>query len=105
MYKKIILVISSVIIIVGLSAALTCCMSYRPIWKENIPDECNIYLNVNKMYYESKDKSMTVPAFEYCIKKLHRLSCQAEIFGIDEKGKPNPVQYDDPKLYRAYTDR
>jgi hypothetical protein len=104
MNKKHIIITAIIIIVLTIMAiSLTCCMSFKPIWKAELPAECNLCLNTYKMYYDSKDKSATVPAYDYCIKKLHRLSCQTEVFGVDDKGKPNPVLYEDAKLYRAYS--
>ena len=85
------------------SALFTCCQTFKPIWIKELPSECNMSLNTYRMYFDSKDKSGSVPAFDYCIKKLHRQSCQAEVFGVDAIGKPNPVLYDDTKLYRNYS--
>jgi len=91
------------LLVICICSLLLCCNTFKPIWIEELPPECNMYLNVNKMYYSAKDKSATVPAYDYCIKKLHRKSCQAEVFGVDDKGEPLSVNYDDPKLYRSYT--
>jgi len=101
--KHIIITAIIVIVLVVMAISLTCCMSFKPIWIEKLPDECNMCLNTFEMYYNSKEKSGVAPAYDYCIKKLHRINCQTEVFGTDEKGKPNPVLYDDPKLYRNYS--
>lgn len=77
--------------------------SYTPIWVKELPAECNMALNNFKIYYNTKDKSATVPPTDYCYKKLHRLACQEETFGLNEYGLPNAVDYDNPKLYRNYT--
>ncbi len=101
MYKKIILAVVIMLIVIVL--CIVVCCSYRPIWKSELPAECNMTLNMYKMYYDVKDKSAIIPPTDICYKKLQRLSCQAEIFGINNDGNPNPVNYDDPKLYRNYT--
>ena len=102
--KNKIIILSLVLLITGIiSGSFICCTTFKPIWIEDLPDECNMSLNTYKMYYNSKDKSGSVPSYDYCIKKLHRLSCQTEVFGIDENGKINPVLYDDAKLYRNYS--
>jgi len=103
MNKKHIITAVIVIVLVIMAISLICCMSFKPIWKDELPAECNMCLNTFKMYYESKDKSATVPAYDYCIKKLHRLSCQGEVFGTDDKGNPLPVEYDDLKKLSNYT--
>ncbi len=99
------LILSGLILcaLVIFSALFTCCQTFKPIWIKELPAECNMCLNTYKIYYSTKDKSATVPAYDYCIKKLHRKSCQAEVFGVDDKGEPLSVNYDDPKLYRSYT--
>jgi hypothetical protein len=101
MNKNYIIAALIVVILIVVSSVLFCC-SFRPIWIKDIPDECNMSLNVYKMYYKTADKSAIVPITDACVKKLHRLYCQSEVFGIDESGKPRPVLYDDPKLYRNY---
>lgn len=94
-------------IIIALSILLIsnvffCCKSFEPIWIEELPDECNMALNIYKMYYDVKEKSAIIHITNLCVKRIHRDSCQAEVFGIDKDGKPNPVIYDDAKLYRNY---
>ncbi|PKL40758.1 MAG: hypothetical protein CVV44_03890 [Spirochaetae bacterium HGW-Spirochaetae-1] len=78
------------------------CKSFDPIWIEELPAECNMSLNAYKLYYQAKDKSATVPPSEACYKKLHRIYCQGEAFGISEDGKANPVDYQDAVKYRNY---
>jgi hypothetical protein len=102
MNKKYLIIIAALVLILFVLSGIICC-SFKPIWIEDIPGECNMTLNVYKMYYKTADKSAIVPMTEACVKKMHRLSCQEEVFGVNEKGDPMPVQYDDPKLYRNYT--
>jgi len=59
-------------------------------------------LNAMRLYYNSKDKSATVPSLTACYKKIHRLFCQGEVFGFNKAGKPNPVNYQDSVKYRNY---
>jgi hypothetical protein len=92
-----------ILVIFVLSGVFLCCNTFKPIWNDQLPAECNMCLNVYKMYYKTEDKSAIVPMTEACVKKLHRDNCQAEVFGVNEKGEPNPVIYDDAKLYRNYT--
>lgn len=92
-----------ILVIFVLSGVFLCCNTFKPIWIEKLPAECNMCLNTYEIYYKTKDKSATVPPYDYCIKKLHRLSCQAEVFGVDEKGNPNPVDYEDLKKLSNYT--
>lgn len=77
---------------------------YAPtVWEKNLPPECNMSLNAYKLYYNSNDKSATVPPSDFCFKKLHRLFCQEEVFGRNiETGILNPVDYENNKLYRNY---
>src|SRR4030042_5834049 len=96
--------IPALICILIILGVFLCCNTFQPIWQDDLPAECNMTLNVYRMYYKTEDKSAIVPMTEACVKKLHRLSCQAEIFGIDEEGKSNPVLYDDAKLYRNYNE-
>jgi hypothetical protein len=77
---------------------------YRPtVWEKNLPAECNMALNTYKLFYDSKDKSGTVPPSEYCYKVIQRNDCRAEIFGVKPDGSPASVDYENSKLYRAYT--
>ena len=77
---------------------------YRPtVWEDKLPPECNMALNTYKLFYDSKDKSATVPPSDYCYKVIQRNDCRAEIYGVTPEGKPGPVDYENPKLYRAYT--
>jgi hypothetical protein len=85
-----------------LISAFLCC-SFRPYWNDKLPAECNMSMNMLKAYYGSKDKSAVMPATDFCYKKLHRLSCQGEVFGFDEKGNPNAVDYTDAAKYRNYS--
>lgn len=88
-----------------LSSGLIGCKTYEPIWIKQLPPECNMSLNSYKLYYDSKDKSATVIPSDYCYKKLHRMNCQAEFFGFKDvnTGELNPVDYDNPKLFRNYS--
>jgi hypothetical protein len=104
MKNKIIITAIIITAIIIIAISFTCCTTFKPIWIKELPAECNMCLNTYKIYYSTKDKSATVPAYDYCIKKLHRQSCQAEIFGIDATGKPNPVLYEDQKLYRNFNE-
>jgi hypothetical protein len=101
--KNLFILILIVVLLTLMSITLICCTTFKPIWEKELPAECNMTLNVYKMYYKTEDKSAIVPMTEACVKKLHRQSCQAEIFGADKDGNPNPVLYDDSKLYRNYT--
>ena len=79
------------------------CKTFEPIWDERLPAECNMSLNTYKLFYETKDKSATVPSSDFCFKKLHRLFCQGEVFGYKEDGKtPKPVDYNNSSKYRDY---
>lgn len=85
------------------SGIFFCCKTFEPIWIDELPDECNMAMNIYRMYYTADDKSAIVYISNICVKKLHRNACQVEIFGTDENGNPKPVDYEDAKLYRAYT--
>lgn len=89
-------------IVVFLSLTVSC-KSFEPVWIKDLPPECNMSLNMMKLYYDSKDKSGAIPGTELCYKKLHRLNCQVETFGWRDDGVPNPVDYGDPKKYRDFS--
>jgi len=76
--------------------------SYKPIWIKELPAVCNMSLNTYRLQYKSKDKSGTVPGTLYCFKKLHRLDCRGQHFGVDKNGKPNVVDYENFVPYKAY---
>ncbi|MCK9282591.1 MAG: hypothetical protein M0P71_18395 [Melioribacteraceae bacterium] len=103
MNKKYLIILFAILAIFLVSTIFLCCQTYKPIWIKDIPIEYNMILNTNKMYFDSKDKSGAMPQIELYIKRLHRMECQAEVFGTNEKGLPNPVNYDDSKLYRNYS--
>lgn len=102
--KRIGLVILTLLVIVFLvfGTGLLCCKSFEPIWIKDLPPECNMSLNAVKMYYDSKDKSGAAPVIDYCYKCLHRIRCQAEVYGYSQGGQLNPVDYSDAKKYRDY---
>lgn len=102
MRKYLYYIIPVVVCLVIAVCAFFCCNTFEPVWKDELPAECNMCLNTYKMYYSAKEKSGAVPAYDYCIKKLHRINCQAEVFGYNENGKPNPVNYDDLKAYNNF---
>jgi hypothetical protein len=109
-WKKIFLILLSIMIgvfvLAGLMAVanITGCKTYEPVtWNDKLPPDCNMTLNTYKLYYGSTDKSATVPDATYCYKKLHRLFCQEEIYGRDKDGKILPVDYDNAKKFRDYT--
>jgi hypothetical protein len=96
------MILTFLLIIVVIS--LVCCKTqFKPIWEDRLPAECNMTLNTYRLYYNSADKSAVMPSSDFCYKKLHRLFCQGEVYGYDEKGNPNPVDYNDSKKYRDYS--
>lgn len=82
--------------------ALPGCKSFSPIWLDKLPAECNMSLNAMRLHYSSADKAGTSPSLEACYKCLHRIRCQAEVFGVDDKGLPLPVDYNNASKYRNY---
>jgi len=103
MKKILYYLIPAIICILVILGIFLCCNTFKPIWIKELPSECNMCLNTYEIYYKTADKSATVPPYDYCIKKLHRLSCQAEVFGVNKEGKPNPVDYEDLKKLSNYT--
>jgi hypothetical protein len=97
----IVLAVASTVLVVAVIFALPGCQTFKPIWMAELPAECNMCLNAMRLYYSSADKSGAVPAVDSCYRCLHRIRCQVEVFGIDEKGLPRPVEYAGPK-YRDY---
>lgn len=77
------------------------CRTFKPIWLEQLPAECNMSLNAMRLYYATSDKSGTVPPVDACYRCLNRLRCQVEVFGVNDKGEPNPVIYTGNK-YRDF---
>lgn len=84
-------------------AAPSGCQTFKPTWEPKLPAICNMSLNEMQLFYASKDKSGAMAGAGMCYKILIRTICQAETFGIDEKGNPNPVNYDDAKKFRNYS--
>lgn len=94
------LVLAGLLAVVNLAG----CKTYEPtVWNDKLPPECNMTLNTYKLYYSTADKSATVPASDYCYKKLHRIYCQEEVYGLDKDNRPNPVDYGNPVKYRDYS--
>lgn len=89
------------IIIILFIFAFGCC-SFKPYWNDKLPEECNMTLNAMQLYYKSVDKSGSVPSIDACYRCLNRIRCQREIFGVNEKGELNPVNYNDAIKYRNY---
>ena len=85
-------VASAILILILFS--MVCCNSFKPVWVDELPRECNMSLNVIKLYYDSKDKSGAVPGIEECYQCLKRTRCQENVYGRTEKGL-NPVDYSD----------
>lgn len=81
---------------------LSGCKTYEPIWVKELPPTCNMTLNTYRLYYDSNDKSATVPSSEACNKLMVKLMCQEMHFGLDANGKLNPVDYGNSEKYRAY---
>ena len=100
-----VLFICIVVIFLTLSAPaiITGCRTYKPVWIDELPDECNMTLNAYKIYYNTEDKSATVGLTDACLKKLHREYCRVEVFGVDLDGNPNPVDYNDVIKYRNFS--
>lgn len=79
------------------------CKTFEPtVWEDKLPPECNMSLNTYKLYYNTSDKSATVPSSDFCFKVLQKLRCQEEVYGLDNNGKLNPVDYNNPGKYRDY---
>ncbi len=95
-------ILGIIIIISAIVFFAPSCCSFKPIWNDKLPPECNMSLNAMQIYHKSADKSGSVPSTEACYKCLHRLRCQAEVFGVNDKGEPKPVDYGDAVKYRNY---
>ncbi len=97
--KKILLIIISLIFIGSIG-----CTSFKPIVIPGWTDECNVMATMAKLEESDKEKKLASLAMPICFKSIKRRDCQAEIYGIDPVNKKiNSVNYDDPKLYRNYT--
>ena len=79
------------------------CKTFKPTWEPKLPAICNMSLNEAQLFYASKDKSGVMPGSAMCYKILIRTICQAETYGLDKQGIPNPVDYDDAKKFRNYS--
>lgn len=79
------------------------CKTFKPTWEPKLPAICNMSLNEMQLFYASKDKSGAMAGAGMCYKILIRTLCQAETFGIDGNGNPKPVDYDDQKKFRNYS--
>jgi hypothetical protein len=102
---KNIIIICVVILLTVISGGLFYCCSFDPVGDiDSLPPECQTALNIAKLYSKAEDKSAVVKPFEYCYKCLHRIRCQAEVFGVDEKGNPNPIDYTQQGKYRDYNE-
>ena len=88
----IIIVILIILVLVFIGGG---CMSFDLIWEDRLPPECNMSINMLNMYYKSDEKSAVAVPMDYCFKCLRRIRCQGEVFGFDENGNPNPVDYND----------
>jgi hypothetical protein len=84
--KKYIILAACLVIFSGFNLFI-CCNTFKPIWNDKLPAECNMSLNLYRTYYKADDKSGTVTMSTACIHKLRRLECQELIFGKDENGK------------------
>jgi len=103
--KDKILWIILVLVIAGVGFAglsIVGCRTFKPIWIDQLPAECNLMLNTYKLYYNAKEKSATVPSSIYCYKKIRRLSCREQVFGLDKDGYPNKVDYQDFTPYKEF---
>ena len=96
-----IFVLAIMISVVAVGMILPGCRTFKPIWVEKLPAECNMSLNAMSLYYVSADKSGVMPSLAACERCLNRMRCQVEVFGVSEKGEPNPVIYTGTK-YRDY---
>lgn len=103
-FKNIIIgvVIFALLVLLNLSLYMGC-KTFKPTWESKLPTICNMSLNEMQLFYASKDKSGAMAGAGMCYKILIRTICQAETFGIDDKGNPNPVNYDDAKKFRNYS--
>jgi len=99
LYAFLLIVILGMIITTGMT--VQGCKTFEPIWVDKLPAECNMSLNAMRLYYATSDKSGTVPPVDACYRCLNRLRCQAEVFGLNDKGEPNPVIYTGNK-YRDF---
>jgi len=97
----IVLAAALIVALITAGAVLQGCRTFSPIWMEQLPPECNMSLNAMRLYYATSDKSGTVPPVDACYRCLNRLRCQAEVFGLNDKGEPNPVIYTGTK-YRDF---
>ncbi len=103
--KDKILWIILVIVLIGAGVGvftMAGCRTFEPIWIDELPPICNMNLNTYRMHYNSKDKSGAVPSSIFCFKKLHRLDCREQHYGIDENGKVKVVDYENFDRYKAY---
>ncbi len=96
-----IIIIVCLTIVFG-AGSFIACKTFKPIWIDQLPSECNMTLNSIKLYYGSKDKSGAVQSIILCNKKLHRLSCREQHYGAFENGEPKPVDYENFDKYKAY---
>ena len=100
----IILLVIALVILGAISIAiLPGCSTFKPIWIEGIPAECNMSLNVIRAYYSSAEKSGTVPAMDACLSRLKMNECHEEVFGRDDKGKLKRVEHENDKKMTYFT--
>lgn len=74
---------------------LTGCGSMKVYWNKEIPAECNMAINADKVYYKSADKSGAVIPMEKCFKVLASCRCQEQVFGKDEQGNIKRIDRSD----------
>jgi hypothetical protein len=95
-------------IIVGLVLTLLvcnlCCCGFRPYTNKDMTPEYNMAINAMKLADSTKNTSIAVEPMKNYYSSLNRDKCRKEIFGVDEKGNINPVDYNDAKKYRDYNE-
>lgn len=90
-------------LIVAIMAALfllllTSC-TFSPVRIDGLEEECNLaYSAMRLIDGKTVDKSLAIIPIERCSAVLQRKRCKAEVYGI------NPVDYNDPKKYRDYSE-
>lgn len=96
--------IAIVVVLALYIAVFTGCSTFKPVIVEGWTIECNVMATIAKLEEDDKGKKLASQAMILCYKSIKRRDCQKEQFGVDEKtGKINPVDYNDARKYRSYT--
>jgi hypothetical protein len=96
------LIIFFIVLALLLASAIFFRCSFNPIWRKELPAECNMTLNCYRFYNKVEDKSGTVLMTEACKNKLKRIDCQIQVFGKDDKGSPLPFDIEDKAKMSEY---